>query len=161
MRGSLKYSALMANSTGRGLRMNGVEFITIIEKKKEVKMADAKTSTTISRRSTRLFLEEQEAMEADMERELRLVSEQKEQEKSQKPSQPQKRTPPTNSIETPIIPLVDFGKDLCGIFPSTLEDMNDHGMPYLRLRQSYINDFQLPKASRHPKQIKREEKAVL
>jgi hypothetical protein len=124
------------DSTGRSLRMNGVELITIIEKK-EIRMAETKTSTTISRRSARLFLGEQEATEAgipgQMERELRLVSEEKEQERSQKPMKPQKRTPPTSSIETPIIPLVDFGKDLCGILPSTLEDMNDHGMPFLRL----------------------------
>ncbi|KAG0651994.1 tyrosine-phosphatase [Hyphodiscus hymeniophilus] len=90
-------------------------------------MADATPATTISRRSTRLFLEDQEAtaggVTGQTERESRQASEEKEQEKSQKQ---QKRTPPSNSFEAPIIPMVDFGTDLRGIFPSALEDMNDH-----------------------------------
>lgn len=93
-------------------------------------MADTTTSTTVSRRSTRLFLEEQSSAEAgtvgQMERESRNVSEETEQERPQKP---QKRTPPANSLDGPMIPLVDFGMDLSGLFPSALEDMKDHGMP--------------------------------
>ena len=89
------------------------------------------TNGQISRRSTRLFLGEQEAMEAgiigQVERESMQFSEEKEQERSQKPPM---SWPPENSIKVPTIPLVDFGTDLSGIFPSTLEAMSDHGMPY-------------------------------
>lgn len=114
--------------------MNCVVTTTTIERK-VAKMAETTNSTTISRRSTRLFIEEQNAAEAgivgQMERESRNISE-KEQEKSQKP---QNRTPPTNSVEGPIIPLVDFGMDLSGLFPSAVEDMKDHGMPFQHLWQ--------------------------
>lgn len=95
-------------------------------------MAEATTSTKISRRSTRLFIAEQDAMEAgiagQIERESRQGSEEREQERLQKAQKPQKRDATTNNNEAPMIPLVDFGKDLCGIFPSTAEDMVDHGM---------------------------------
>ena len=93
-------------------------------------MAEA-NSTSIWRRSTRLFIGEQDAMEAgiagQMERDSRHVSEEKEQEKPQKAQKSHQKVATTNTIETPMIPLVDFGRDLCGIFPLTAEDMDDHG----------------------------------
>lgn len=93
-------------------------------------MADATTSTTISRRSTRIFLEQQDSMEVGaaghMEHESRHGSEEKEQERPQRAQKPQLKVPCPNSIEAPMIPLVDFGTDLCGVFPSTAGDMEDH-----------------------------------
>jgi tyrosine-protein phosphatase SIW14 len=100
------------------------------------KMTDATTGTTISRRSTRLFIEEQDGMEAgtagNIERESRQASEEKEQERYQKAQKPQKKVTTPDNIEAPMTPLVDFGRDLCGLFPSTAEDMVDHGMALLQ-----------------------------
>jgi tyrosine-protein phosphatase SIW14 len=111
--------------------MGCVETITIIERK-EVEMAEATSSTTISRRSTRLFLGQQDSMEAGiaghMECESRHGSEEKEQERPQRAQKPQLKVPCPNSIEAPMIPSVEFGRDLCGVFPSTAEDMDDNGM---------------------------------
>ena len=94
-------------------------------------MAEAATGTTISRRSTRLFIVAQYDVEAGLagqvERESRQGSEGKEQEKLQKALKPQKKVATANNKEAPMVPLVDFGRDLCGIFPSTAEDMIDHG----------------------------------
>lgn len=97
-------------------------------------MAETTTSTTISRRSTRLFIEKQNAAEAgtagQMElRESRNASEEKEQERPQKPQKSQKRASPPNGTEGPIMPMVDFGMDLSGLFPSALEDRKDQSTP--------------------------------
>lgn len=103
-------------------------------------MAEAtNTTTTISRRSTRFFIGEQDAMEAGIagqtEREPRHGSE--EQERPQKAQKPQRNVPSTTSTEGPIIPLVDFGKDLCGMFPTTVEDIDDHGTLLMQCRSSF------------------------
>jgi hypothetical protein len=119
--------------------MSYIETITTIERT-EANMAEATTRTTISRRPARPFMGEQglreTGIDGQMERESQHPSEEKEQERSQKAPKPQKRPPSTNNIEAPIIPLVDFGKDFYGIFPSTLEDMDDHGM----LLERSLND---------------------
>lgn len=112
--------------------MDCVEAKTTGERR-EVKMAEpSNTSTTISRRSTRLFIGEQDSVKVgnavQPERESRHTSEEKELDRLHKARKPQqKKVAPTSSIGSPIIiPLVDFGKDL-GIFPSTLEDIDDQG----------------------------------
>ena len=104
---------------------------------KGTKMADVTNTNAVSRRSTRLFVEEQEVMEAgnadQMGHESRYGSSSDEKDKERQPrKQPQmslcreSRRSSTSSVEGVMIPMVDLGKDLCGIFPTT-EDMGKHG----------------------------------
>ena len=97
----------------------------------------AEASTGISRRSTRLFLREHEALDAGTSEQLeygsRHGSEENEQERSQKQQKSRRTSPPATNIKAPVVPLVDFWKDLSGVLPSTLEDVNDSGM---RFKQS-------------------------
>jgi outer membrane protein OmpA-like peptidoglycan-associated protein len=89
-------------------------------------MAEATmVKTTISRRSTRVFDGEKDITEAgNTEREARQATDEKEQ-KAQKPP---KKAPTAITIDTPMIPVVDYGKDIYSIFPSSAEDMDEHGM---------------------------------
>jgi hypothetical protein len=89
--------------------------------------------TTISRRSTRLFPGQQSIMEtgnSGQPGQESLRSSSGDERERRKDKLPRTKQPPCGS-ETPMIsllPLVDFGKDLRGIFPATMEDADNHGM---------------------------------
>ena len=101
---------------------------------KETKMAEGTNTSAVSRRSTSLFVDEQEVMEAgnvsQMMYESRYgsSSDEKDKEKPQLSLSRESMTSSTISIEGGMIPMVDLGKDLYGIFPTTVEDMGKHGM---------------------------------
>jgi hypothetical protein len=89
-------------------------------------MAEGST-TIISRRSTRYFTENEGIMEIGGS-ELRCGSSSDETEK-EKP-QREARASSTN-IDAGMIPMVDLGKDLGGLFPKTIEELGNHGMHFL------------------------------
>jgi tyrosine-protein phosphatase SIW14 len=120
-------SNLLANSAVEGM---------------ELKMAE-RSSATVSRRSTRLFVEEQDNMERGNAGQILSESrygpsgDEKEKEKPQR----DEKTSLTSNTAAGILPMVNLGKDIGGIFPTTVEDMAKHGT------QSQFNhcaDFYLP-----------------
>jgi len=116
------------NFTGRNRRsrrLSGSKFVTDseFEGTKESKMSENKNAITISRRSTRLFVEEQQLMEAGnvvhMGYESRYSSgDEKERDRSQREA-----VTSSTTVEVLRMPVVDLGKKLCPIFPTTSEDV--------------------------------------
>jgi hypothetical protein len=84
----------------------------------------------VSRRSTRYCAESDGAMMEDAGAEHRPSSGSSSDENERDRPQRDARTSSTN-IELGMIPMVDLGKDLAGLFPKTIEDMGKHGMHFL------------------------------
>jgi tyrosine-protein phosphatase SIW14 len=97
----------------------------------ETNMAEA-TQTTVSRRSTRLFVKDQDSAEvgtAGIAYESRYGSSSDEKEKEKEKERPARETgPPSGNVDARLVPIVDLGIDLSGMFPTTAEDMGKQGM---------------------------------
>ncbi len=94
-------------------------------------MSKTNNAVTVSRRSTRLFVEEQQPMEAgimvQMGYESRCSSgDEKERERPQ--TEIRDAVTSSSSIEVLRRPAVDLGKELCPIFPTTSEDIEKQGI---------------------------------
>jgi len=89
-------------------------------------MLEKMNAITISRRSVRLFVEEQQPLETGnaVGHESRYPSgDEKEHDR------PQRETVPSlGSIKALRVPVVELGKALCPIFPTTSEDIGKQGM---------------------------------
>jgi tyrosine-protein phosphatase SIW14 len=99
-------------------------------------MAEKTNAVTISRRSTRLFVEEQQPMEAGNAlgcESKHLPGDEKQRERSAREA-----ATSSSNIQVLRMPVVDLGKPLCPIFPTTLEDIEKQGAFLLvRLRLTY------------------------
>jgi hypothetical protein len=112
----------------------------------ETNMAEA-TQTTVSRRSTRLCVKDQDSVEvgtAGIAYESRYGSSSDEKEKEKE--KPARETgPPSGNVDARVVPIVDLGIDLSGMFPTTAEDMGKHGMlstHCLETRPSILSRFE-------------------
>lgn len=106
-------------------------------------MADQKSNTTstsaMSRRSARTFVEEQDAADAALP--LHLASSEtrvpglddRERDKMHQPVSQREQRSASSSISLPagLIPMVDLGKDMSRLFPSTVEDMGKQGTDHI------------------------------
>jgi len=90
-------------------------------------------STTVSRRSTRYFAEDQYSVESGNS-ESRQSSTSGDERDREKP--PKEAKTSSTNIDVGMIPIVNLGKDLGGLFPKTPEDMGKQGMPSLNFGQS-------------------------
>jgi tyrosine-protein phosphatase SIW14 len=93
-------------------------------------MSENKNDVTVSRRSTRLFVDEQQLTEAETTVQLGYESrcscgDEKEREKLQR--ELREAVTSSSSIEVLRMPVVDLGKELCPIFPTTSEDIGKQG----------------------------------
>jgi hypothetical protein len=111
--------------------MDCVKSLTTIKflagERRETSMANAR-KTTVSRRSTRLFEDDQmnvEAGAAGMAYESRYGSSSDEKDK-EKPTRDRGST--SSNFDVRLLPVVDLGIDLFGMFPTTAEDMAKQGM---------------------------------
>jgi hypothetical protein len=102
---------------------------------KNNKMSEKMNAITISRRSNRLFVEEQQLLEAGKAggHESRQISgDEKERDR------PQRETVSTSSsIKVLQMPVVELGMALCPIFPTTSEDIGKQGTLLLTLSVDY------------------------
>jgi len=91
-------------------------------------------STTVSRRSTRYFAEDQCTVESgNLEsRHSSTSGDERDREKPQREA----KTSSTN-IDMGRIPMVNLGKDLGGLFPKTSEDLGKQGMHSLKIAPSW------------------------
>jgi tyrosine-protein phosphatase SIW14 len=93
----------------------------------EMTMTEATTTTTVSRRSTRLLAKDQESVDtvfAGIAYETRYSSSSDE----DREESPRETSAARSSPEPRKIPDVDLGIDLSGIFPTTPEDIGKQGM---------------------------------
>jgi hypothetical protein len=95
--------------------------------KRTSEMSEKTNTVTVSRRSTRLFVEEQQLMEAGIAGQLGYESkyppcDEKERERSKREVVTSSR-----SIQVLRMPVVDLGKVLCPIFPTTSEGIAKQG----------------------------------
>ncbi len=100
-------------------------------------MAKQTNAITISRRSTRLFVEEEQPMEPGN---YALGCESKYLPGDEKQRERLAREAATSSSNIQVLrmPVVDLGKPLCPIFPTTLEDIEKQGAFLLvRLHLTY------------------------
>lgn len=108
-------------------------------------MSENKNAVTISRRSTRLFVEEQQLAETgttvQMGFESRCSSgDEKERERPHR--EPTEAVTSSSSIEDLRMPVVDLGKELCTIFPTTSEDIGKQGtFPWLGITVIGFMDY--------------------
>ncbi len=93
-------------------------------------MSENKNAATVLRRPTRLFIEEQQLVEAGTIAQIGYESrcssgDEKERERPQ--HELREAVLSSGGIEVLQIPVVDLGKELCPIFPTTLEDIGKQG----------------------------------
>jgi hypothetical protein len=96
-----------------------------IEETKKSKMSEKMNAVTISRRSTRLFVEDQQAVETG--NALGCDSRYPPGDEKDRERLARETVTSSSSIQVLRMPVVDLGKALCPIFPSTSEDIGKQG----------------------------------
>jgi tyrosine-protein phosphatase SIW14 len=90
-------------------------------------MTEKTNTVTVSRRSTRLFVEEQQLMEAGNAGQLGFESRYPSGDEKEIDRPQREGVISSSSIQVLKMPVVDLGKSLCPIFPATLEDIGKQG----------------------------------
>jgi len=129
-------TALEHNSTARNNSMGIARSNSTREPTIEEMQEAKKKAVTVSRRSTRLFVEEQQMMmgsgnTSQTIHDLRYLSgDEKERERDKSCRE---TVSPSISMEVRRVPMVELGKDLSDIFPKTEEEIEKQGMADLML----------------------------
>lgn len=103
----------------------------------EVDEMTSGTNTMVSRRSARLFLEEQEGAEAGKAPAVVHESQSDDRDK-EKPSRETRTRHSSVSSNDRYVAAIDFGGDLHYIFPSTVDDIGKHGVSHVLTNTPYI-----------------------
>jgi hypothetical protein len=127
-----------ANINGRNL-LRGSRGVEVrlgreIHKDNQSKMPEKTNAVTVSRRSTRIFAKEQHFMGEGTAGQLGYDSRQPSAEQKQRERSQQENVDSSISIQVLRIPVVDLGKSLCPIFPTTSEDIEKHSTLLVALR---------------------------
>jgi tyrosine-protein phosphatase SIW14 len=91
-------------------------------------MSENKNAITVSRRSTRLFVEEQQLMEAGIVVHMGYESRYSSGDEKERDRPQREAVTSSSTIKILRMPVVDLGKELCPIFPTTSEDIEKQGM---------------------------------